>query len=90
MNAERTHTPPPIIEWLREEDSHYNFDVQEELLESEYDEDTPVYRYNQVTVKNPVTKEKIIQAVSESYDINQYREQIEADWIKYQSDEAIQ
>lgn len=68
MKSNRTHTPPPVIEDLGDGTSHYNFDVINSQREDE-DSVTENYDYDQVTVVNPVTLEKIKEELlKEGYD----------------------
>lgn len=80
MKANRTHQYPPKIERLSDKDSHYNFNISHSIIEQEeggehYDN----YDYDQVTVTNPVTQEKIKQAVSQEYDLEDVEIEINND-----------
>lgn len=65
MKSNRTHTPPPKIEDLGDGTSYYNFNV----VEAEAEEGYPSFDYEQVRVENPVTIEKIQEALlAEGYE----------------------
>ena len=67
MKSTRTHTPPPSIEWLGYEESHYNFNIVKTVIEGEDGSETyDSYEYDQLIISNPVTKEKIEQSLSEN------------------------
>ena len=75
MKATRSHTPPPVVEYLRPEDSYYNFGV----IESVNDDQSPRFDYDCVLVTNPVSRAKIREAVSLEYNISDWEEQINQD-----------
>ena len=81
MKSQRTHSPPPIVEYLRPEDSYYNFNVTESLMESQADgvEAYSVYDYDQVLVSNPVSAEKIKNSLSMEYNLADWLDLIESD-----------
>lgn len=68
MKSNRTHTPPPVLEDLGNGTTYYNFDVVHSQREDD-DVITQNYDYDQVTVENPVTLEKIKEELlKEGYD----------------------
>lgn len=70
MKSNRTHTAPPIIENLGDGTSYYNFDIEESQRIEGEDIEVTNFDYNQVTVKNPVTKSKIKDRIlEEGYDL---------------------
>lgn len=75
MKATRSHTPPPIIEYLRPEDSYYNFGVIQSVNEDESER----FDYECVLVTNFVSREKIKEAVSLEYNLADWEEQINQD-----------
>jgi hypothetical protein len=81
MKAFRTHTPPPIIEFLCPATSHYNFSViEDETIPENEGEAYISYEYDQVTVQNPVTRQGIKNAISEQgYDLETLENIIDRD-----------
>ena len=75
MEATRSQSPPPILEYLRPEDSFYNFGI----LESENEDGSPKFDYECVLVTNPPSKEKIKQAVSFEYNLSDWQDLIDQD-----------
>lgn len=79
MKSNRTHTPPPELEDLGNGTTYYNFDV----IQSQREDDdegviTQNYDYDQVTVENPVTKQKIKDAiVTEGYDLEKLEQGVD-------------
>ncbi len=78
MKSQRLYTPPPIVEYLRPEDSHYNFNIIETLVEKE-DESYLEYDYDQVFVDNPVTRQGIKDSVAKEYNLSEWEAQIDKD-----------
>lgn len=79
MKSQRVYTSPPIIEYLRPEDSHYNFNIIETIVEEDGNNPYSVFDYNQVFVNNPVTRQKIKESVSKKYNLAEWEEQIDID-----------
>lgn len=79
MKANKTHTPPPVIQWLCPKTSHYNFNIEKGIRE-ENDQSYDDYNYEQVTVLNPVTREGIKSAiVDQGYDLGLLEAVIDSD-----------
>lgn len=67
MKSTTTHTPPETIQWLGYDISHYNFNIVKTIIEGEDGSETyDAYEYDQLLLSNPVTKEKIEQALLEN------------------------
>lgn len=79
MKSQRLYTPPPIIEYLRPEDSHYNFNVIETIVEEEGNDPYSVFDYDQVFVNNPVTRQGIKDSVAKEYNLAEWEFQIDLD-----------
>lgn len=77
MKSQRLYTPPPIIEYLRPEDSHYNFNVIETIVEEE--NPYSIFDYDQVFVNNPVTRQGIKDSVAKEYNLAEWEFQIDLD-----------
>jgi hypothetical protein len=78
MKSQKLYTPPPIVEYLRPEDSHYNFNIIETPVEKE-DESYLEYDYDQVFVDNPVTRQGIKDSVAKEYNLLDWEAQIDKD-----------
>lgn len=61
MEANRTHQAPPVIEDLGDGTFYYNFNV----LESEGEDGSPSFDYNQVRCAYPVDETEIQQSVND-------------------------
>lgn len=77
MKSQRLYTPPPIIEYLRPEDSHYNFNVIETIVEEE--NPYSVFDYDQVFVDNPISRQGIKDSVAKEYNLAEWEFQIDLD-----------
>ena len=77
MKSQRLYTPPPIIEYLRPEDSYYNFNFIETIVEDE--NPYSVFDYDQVFVSNPVTRQGIKDSVAKEYNLSEWEFQIDLD-----------
>lgn len=67
MKSTTTHTPPETIQWLGYDISHFNFNIVKTVIEGEDGSETyDAYEYDQLLLSNPVTKEKIEQALLEN------------------------
>jgi hypothetical protein len=67
MKSTTTHTPPNQIEWLGYDISHFNFNIVKTVIEGEDGSETyDAYEYDQLILSNPLTKEKIEQAMLEN------------------------
>lgn len=79
MKSQKIYEPPLIIEYLRPQDSHYNFNVIETIVEEESNEPYSVFDYDQVFVDNPVTRQGIKDSVAEEYNLVEWEAQIDKD-----------
>lgn len=55
----QSNEAPLRVHDLRDGKSHFNYNVEE----SQDDEGNVIYKYDQVTVQNPVTRSKIVEAL---------------------------
>jgi hypothetical protein len=79
MKSQKLYEPPLIIEYLRPQDSHYNFNVIETIVEEDGNEPYSVFNYDQVFVNNPVTRQGIKDSVEKEYNLAEWELQIDKD-----------